>query len=347
MKLTTPKNISLFISISVSLLAGIFSLFSLAIEDNNLWKYLIIETLSIFIISYIIVFLIIRQVLLNKITPIYKIIQQAGIPNLLDDENFEDKNVIEETNKDVVQWAKLKTREIDKLRKLEKYRREFLGNVSHELKTPIFNVQGYISTLLDGGLKHENINQKFLERADQSINRLISIVQDLESISKLESGELTLKKENFNILQLIKDVFELQEMRASQKKIKLHVLNIEKVIMVNADRERINEVLNNLILNSIVYGKECGETKIQIFDMGDDVLVEITDNGIGIEEKYLSRLFERFFRVDKSRSSELGGTGLGLAIVKHILEVHGQAIHVKSTFGQGSSFSFTLQKANI
>jgi len=344
MKLTTPKKISLFISIIVSLVAGLFSVFSICIGDSDLWKYLIIETLSVFIISYIIIYLIIRQVLLNKITPIYKIIQQAGIPNLLNDENFEDKNIIEETNKDVVQWAKLKTHEIDKLRKLEKYRREFLGNVSHELKTPMFNVQGYISTLLDGGLKDETINQKFLERADQSINRLISIVQDLESISKLESGELTLKKENFNILQLIKEVIEFQEMRASQKTIIIQILNPEKNIMVNADRERMNEVLNNLILNSIIYGKESGETNIQIFDMDENVLVEITDNGIGIEEKYLPRLFERFFRVDKSRSSESGGTGLGLAIVKHILEVHGQAIHVKSTFGEGSSFSFTLQK---
>jgi two-component system, OmpR family, phosphate regulon sensor histidine kinase PhoR len=345
MNFSSPKSISLITSAALAFVTGLLSAISYYIDNLDLWKYLIIEVLSVFIFSYLIVFYAVKKILLKKITPIYKIIEQTGAPVTDPTENFEDKNIIEVANKDVAIWAKLKTREIDKLRKLEKYRREFLGNVSHELKTPIFNVQGYISTLLDGGLNDQNINQKYLERAEQSINRLISIVQDLESISKLESGELEMNKENFNIVQLIKEVIEIQEMRASQKKIKIQISSPEKSINVYADRQRITDVLNNLIVNSIIYGIECGKTTIQFYDMDDRILIEITDNGIGIEEKYLLRLFERFFRVDKSRSSELGGTGLGLAIVKHILEVHGQSIHVKSKPGSGSSFSFTLQKS--
>jgi len=345
MNFSSPKNISLITSSALAVVTGFFSSFIFFIDKSDLWKYLTIEVPSIFIVSYIIVFYAVKKILLKKITPIYKIIEQTEVSITDPMESFDNKNIIEVANKDVEIWAKLKTREIDKLRKLEKYRREFLGNVSHELKTPIFNVQGYISTLLDGGLHDENINQKYLERAEQSINRLISIVQDLESISKLESGELEMIKENFNIVHLVKEVIEIQEMRASQKSIKIQILSSEKSIIVYADRQRITEVLNNLIVNSIIYGNEYGKTTIQFYDMDDRILIEITDNGIGIEEKYLPRLFERFFRVDKSHSSELGGTGLGLAIVKHILEVHGQTIHVKSKPGYGSSFSFTLQKS--
>jgi two-component system, OmpR family, phosphate regulon sensor histidine kinase PhoR len=345
MNFSSPKNISLIIATSLAIVTGILSAFSNYIDDLDFWKYLIIEILIAFIFSYLIVFYAVKKILLKKITPIYKIIEQTEAFLTDSEEKFYDKNIIEETNKDVEIWAKLKTREIEKLRKLEKYRREFLGNVSHELKTPIFNVQGYISTLLDGGLHDEKINQKYLERAEQSINRLISIVQDLESISKLESGELEIKKENFNIVQLVKEVVEILEMRALQKNIKIQISFPEKPVSVYADRLRITEVLNNLIVNSIIYGIENGKTTIKSYDMDDRILIEITDNGIGIEEKYLPRLFERFFRVDKSRSSELGGTGLGLAIAKHILEVHNQTIHVKSKPGSGSSFSFTLQKS--
>ncbi len=342
--LTSPRNISLFISILVSIVTGIFSALSFLIDSLNIWKYLLVETLSVFIIAYIIIFYTIRKILINKITPIYKIIQQTANSNLNDIDSFDNKDLVEEAGKDVTNWFKLKTREIEKLKKLEKYRREFLGNVSHELKTPIFNVQGYISTLIDGGIDDKNINKKYLERADQSINRLITIVQDLESIAKLESGELELKRENFNIVQLVKDIIEVQEMRANRLNIKLRVSTNEKLIMINADKQRISEVLNNLILNSIIYGKQNGTTTINFYDMDNKVLIEVSDNGVGIEEKHIPRLFERFYRVDKSRSRDQGGTGLGLAIVKHILEVHGESIHVRSTLGEGSAFSFTLTK---
>ncbi len=346
MKLYSTKNISFLTALILAIVVFLFSIFSFVFDEANLWRYITIEVLFVFILSYLIIYYSVKKVLLNKITPIYKIIQQVSNPGLNEKDIFEEKDIVEETSNDVANWAELKTNEIDNLKKLEKYRREFLGNVSHELKTPIFNVQGYVSTLLDGGLEDENINRKYLERADQSINRLISIVEDLESISKLESGELEIKKEEFNFLQLIREVAEMHEMRASQKQIKIQLIPPETSFIVNADRSRIQDVLNNLIVNSIIYGKVCGKTTIQLYDMDDRVLVEVTDNGIGIEEKYLPRLFERFFRVDKSRSSELGGTGLGLAIVKHILEVHGQSIHVKSKVGEGSSFSFTLDKSS-
>jgi two-component system phosphate regulon sensor histidine kinase PhoR len=342
----SSKNISLILAIIVALFTGVFSTFSFFIKNENLWKYLSIEILSVFIVTYLIIFYTLRKVLINKITPIYKIIQKTSSPDLSLTDSYEDKDIIDETEKDVENWAKLKTREIDKLKKLEKYRREFLGNVSHELKTPIFNAQGYISTLLDGGIEDKNINYKYLEKADQSINRLITIVQDLESISKLESGELELIREDFNIIQLVKEIIDVHEMRANQMKISLNIVSSDKTILVNADKQRITDVVNNLIVNSILYGKHQGSTSISFYDMDNKILIEISDNGVGIEEKYLPRLFERFFRVDKSRSRDQGGTGLGLAIVKHILEVHGESIHVRSTLGEGSAFSFTLKKAS-
>jgi len=343
--LTSPRNISLFVSILVAIVTGIFSALMFFINSSDIWKYLLVEILAIFIIAYVITFYTIRKILINKITPIYKIIQQTGNSNLNNIDSFDNKNLIEEASKDVTNWFKLKTREIEKLKKLEKYRREFLGNVSHELKTPIFNAQGYISTLIDGGIDDKNINKKYLEKADQSINRLITIVSDLELISKLESGELELNRENFNIVQLFKDIVDLLEMRANKLNIKVQINSGEKSIMVNADRPRISDVINNLIVNSLIYGKQNGTTTINFYDMENKILVEVSDNGVGIEEKFIPRLFERFFRVDKSRSRDQGGTGLGLAIVKHILEVHGETIHVRSTLGEGSAFSFTLNKA--
>ena len=221
---SSSKNISLILAIIVAIFTGFFSAFSFFIESINLLKYISIEVLSVFIVTYLIIFYALRKVLINKITPIYKIIQKTSNPNLNQADGYEDKDIIDETGKDVANWAKLKTREIDKLKKLEKYRREFLGNVSHELKTPIFNAQGYISTLIDGGIEDETIKYKYLEKADQSINRLITIVQDLESISKLESGELELIREDFNIINLIKEVIEMHEMRAKQFEIKLNIL---------------------------------------------------------------------------------------------------------------------------
>lgn len=253
-------------------------------------------------------------------------------------------NNIENLEMEIGGWADDRKDEIDRLQKLEVYRKEFLGNVSHELKTPIFNIQGYVLTLLDGGLEDPSINRNYLERAEKSIDRMITIVDDLEAISQLETGELQLDPERFDLGILAKDVADAQEMKATAKGIILTVSEDTKPIFVYADRFRIRQVLVNLIVNSVKYGKEYGETKIRFHEAGDNVIVEVADNGIGIKSEHLPRLFERFYRVDKSRSREQGGTGLGLAIVKHIIEAHGQTINVMSTEGAGTVFSFTLKK---
>ncbi len=235
---------------------------------------------------------------------------------------------------------------IEKLRKQEKHRKDFLGNVSHELKTPIFNIQGYILTLLDGGIDDPSINTLYLKRAEQSVNRMIYIVEDLESIARLESGEFKLKPESFNLLKLMEEVIEYLEMPARKKNIKIgFIKNYNKAIKVKADRKRIEEVMENLIDNTIKYGKPGGKTTIGLTDTGKKILVDITDNGIGIEEMNLPRIFERFYRVDKSRSRESGGTGLGLSIVKHNIQAHEQTITVRSKVNEGTTFIFSLDKA--
>jgi two-component system, OmpR family, phosphate regulon sensor histidine kinase PhoR len=307
-------------------------------------KYLIIEFLSVFFVSFIVIYFILRRMLINKIKPLYKIIN-ANRSTEPDFEHDLKEKAISEVEEDVAIWAARKVREINQLRKTEKYRQEFLGNVSHELKTPIFNIQGYVSTLLEGGLEDPSINRKYLESSEKSINRMISIVQDLETISHLESGELELEYENFNIYELVREVLEMQELKARQRKIKLQIAGAEKSLMVYADRKRILEVLINLVVNSINYGKDEGKTTLEFFDLDDRILVEVTDSGIGIPEKSMPRIFERFYRVDKGRSRDEGGTGLGLSIVKHIIEAHNQQVSVRSKLGEGSSFGFTLQKA--
>jgi two-component system phosphate regulon sensor histidine kinase PhoR len=226
----------------------------------------------------------------------------------------------------------------------ENYRREFIGNVSHELKTPIFNIQGYIQTLIDGGLQDENVNLKYLKRANLSVDRMINIVDDLEVISQLETNEDVLDLDNFNIVDVINEAFDQLEMKANNMNISLKLSKESNSEIVYADRNKIQQVFMNLISNSIKYGKNNGVTNVRLFDMTDKMLIEVADNGIGISEEALNRLFERFYRVDKNRSREIGGTGLGLAIVKHIIEAHQQTINVRSTVDVGSTFSFILEK---
>ena len=249
--------------------------------------------------------------------------------------------------REVKKFATDKKLEIEMLKVREEYRKEFLGNVSHELKTPLFTVQGYISTLLDGAMSDKKIRKKYLERADQGAARLIYIVQDLDMIAKLEMGDLNIEMVSFDIVNLVQNVFDLLEMEASKKDILLLFdMKYNKPIMVLGDREKIEQVVINLVVNSIKYGKEKGSTEVSIENLTEDkVIVRINDNGEGIEKKNIPRLFERFFRVDKSGARSEGGSGLGLAIVKHIIEVHDEKIYVESEFGVGSEFSFTLKKA--
>ncbi|MBK5202252.1 MAG: sensor histidine kinase [Prolixibacteraceae bacterium] len=284
----------------------------------------------------------------KNIEPIYKVIHEVpshGEKNGEKIHNYEKDTT--DVKKEVQEWANNKTQEISRLKNLEQYRKEFLGNVSHELKTPIFNIQGYILTLLDGGLEDPKINKLFLKRTEKSIDRMISIVQDLSSISKLESGEVKMRMENFDIVPLVKEVFELQSMTSHECEIKLLMEPVKKPIMVKADRKRIMEVITNLVTNALKYGKRKGYIKISFYDLKNRVMIEMKDNGIGISQDDLPRIFERFYRVDKSRSREQGGTGLGLSIVKHILEAHNQTINVKSVLDEGTTFTFTLGKAKL
>jgi len=282
----------------------------------------------------------------RKINPIFKTIRSYTMSQKLLREKIDRGDVIDELNNQVQTWANNQTKEIKKLRQLEKYRKDFLGDVSHELKTPIFNVQGYILTLMEGGMEDENVNKLYLKRAEKSINRLISIVEDLDSIARLESGEFKLKMEPFNVVKVVEEVMEDQEMLARKQNIRLTFdSNYSKPIRVIGDRKRIIEVISNLVNNSLKYGKPGGKTTIGFIDTGESILVDITDNGIGIEEQDLPRIFERFFRVDKSRSRESGGTGLGLSIVKHVIQAHDQTITVRSKMDKGSSFIFSLERA--
>jgi two-component system phosphate regulon sensor histidine kinase PhoR len=248
---------------------------------------------------------------------------------------------------EIDKYAKDKKLEIEALKIREQYRKEFIGNVSHELKTPLFTVQGYISTLLEGAYKDKKLLHKYLERTDKGVERLTYIIKDLDMITKLETGDLTLEISTFDIVALIKNVFDLLEMKAAKKKITLTFdLNYNKPIMVNADKERIQQVLTNLIVNSIKYGAKNGTTEVSIENLiKNKVIVRVTDNGEGIEAENIPRLFERFYRVDKSGSRKEGGSGLGLAIVKHIMEAHDEKMYIESEFGVGSEFSFTLEKA--
>ncbi|WP_317897645.1 sensor histidine kinase [Aurantibacillus circumpalustris] len=234
-------------------------------------------------------------------------------------------------------------KEVFHFENLDSYRKEYLGNVSHELKTPVFNIQGYIDTLLNGGLEDSNINVDYLKRAEKSIDRLISIIDDLETITQLESGGLDLDIDTFDMAHLCKDVYASLELNAAKRNIKLELARkYDKPILVKADKFRIRQVLVNLITNSVKYGKENGTTLIELNYLNDDVVVEISDNGNGIDEKHLPRIFERFYRIDKGRSREQGGTGLGLAIVKHIIEAHDKSIKVESQEGKGTKFTFSL-----
>jgi len=337
-------------AVNISLASAFISavvLFLLLFSDNNTELLAVIfGILVIFISVYIVVYHMLNNFIFEKINPIYKTIHQKNIPEKDLKRDLEEKDVISEVNDEVVSWAKNKTREIAQLKQMARYRKEFLGNVSHELKTPIFTIQGYVLTLLDGAIDDPEINKKYLKKAEKSINRLIYIVEDLEAITKFESGELTLDYETFDIVSLMKDVFETQELKAKENGIRLIFdSKYDKPVKVYADKERIFQLASNLIVNSINYGQRNGRTTVSFMDMGDNILIEVTDNGLGIEQKDIPRIFERFYRVDKSRSREQGGTGLGLAIVKHVIEAHNQTINVRSTPGKGTSFAFTLSKA--
>lgn len=332
MKINTPTSIAVFLSIVIFLFALILFYF-LHNRLDFLYGFILFYLLVITVIYYVV-----KNFFYEKIKIIYKNIYKfKGTSSIRDLD-------IENVEREAEEWADAKEEELNAYKRDENYRREFIGNVSHELKTPIFNIQGYIQTLLDGGLNDNKINMKYLERTNKSVDRMINIVEDLEVISRLETEDSQLDLEPFNIVDLAKEVIEAFEMKANNMNIKLELNNDSQSEIVIGDKNKIQQVFTNLISNSIKYGKKDGTTRIKFFDMENNMLIEIADDGIGIEEDSLDRLFERFYRVDKNRSREIGGTGLGLAIVKHILEGHNQQINVRSTVGVGSTFSFILEK---
>ncbi len=347
----SPNNLALYTALLVGVLSLAFFLALLWLTASwSMMLRLMLGIAGVSLSSYFLIRYVLERFIYEKIRVIYKTIHQLKAPK--GHRKFQTASstvdIISQTNQEVVEWAQDKKTEIEELKKLEAYRREFLGNVSHELKTPIFNIQGYVLTLLDGGLEDPKINRKYLLRSEQSINRMISIVEDLEKISRLESGEMHINMANFDLVTLAGEVMEFMEMEAARKNIKLHFgRDYDSPIRVYADRGAIQQVLTNLIMNSIKYGVPDGRTKLSFFDMDEHILAEVTDSGIGIPVDDLPRVFERFYRGEKSRTRQSGegGSGLGLAIVKHLIEAHGQTINVRSTPGVGTTFAFTMKKA--
>ncbi|TVR87648.1 MAG: sensor histidine kinase [Saprospirales bacterium] len=344
----TPHQITILSALAISsILLVIYLLFSIGSLVQFNWIVLALIAIGTFAVSYFVNIFFLEKYIYRKVKLIYKIIHQAKVSTPEEREIKLNEDIIDKVEDEVEKWMEDQRKEIQSLKNLEKYRRNFLGNISHELKTPIFSIQGYIHTLLDGGLYDEKINRDYLIRAANNVERLQTIVEDLEIIARLENETMVLDIQTFDIKTLAIEVIEDLEMTAKALNINVALKEgADKSFPVRADRENIRQVLTNLVVNSIKYGKEGGRTKIGFYDMSDYILVEVSDNGIGIESKHLNHVFDRFYRVDKSRSRDQGGSGLGLSIVKHIIEAHKQTITVRSTVGLGSTFGFTLARGS-
>jgi two-component system phosphate regulon sensor histidine kinase PhoR len=351
MKTTKPAVLSVISALLVTLLLILLYLIHVLFVDADYqWISFIILILFVGFSVYFVNKYILEKFIYDRIKLIYKNIhsQKLSKEEKQNRLNQAKGDAIATAGNEVMDWAHRKTEEIEQLKKLETFRKEFLGNVSHELKTPITNIQGYILTLLGGASKDAVLTKDYLEKTERNIERMISIVDELETISRYETGEIVLEKVHFDIVSLTREVFEFLEPMAVAADIKLFISsanNRVESINVYADRFRIRQVLSNLLANSIKYGNKGGRTKVSFYDMDEHILIEVSDNGIGIAPEHLPRLFERFYRVDKSRSRQQGGSGLGLSIVKHILEAHKQTINVRSTKGLGTTFSFTLSNS--
>jgi two-component system phosphate regulon sensor histidine kinase PhoR len=309
--------------------------------------YLFVSFGVSFITSFIVFYYLLEKYIYSKVKLIYKLIHNLKLGKDLKDAlgEYVSGDPINDVEHEVKEWAREKKKEIDILKKQEQFRREFLSNVSHEFKTPLFAIQGYVETALDCVHDDPDTAKNFLTKAGKNVDRLSYLINDLDSISKLETGEIPINFQKFDFVQLAREIMESLDDKAKAKNIVLSFKEkYSNPAIVYADREKIRQVMINLIQNSIKYGKEHGSTAIKIFELHDQYLIEVTDDGIGIDEKHLPRLFERFYRVDSHRARQVGGTGLGLAIVKHILEAHQQIISVRSTLQIGTTFAFTLEK---
>ena len=342
----SPKNISprQLSAFTALVLAVPMSLFVYIVEKNWLWA-----AVSFVIIlggAYLLISFMLERFIYRKIKLIYKFIYQTKATKK--EETYYKyvlpQKSIDEVREDVEAWAEENKQEIDLLRRNEQFRREFLQNLSHEFKTPVFAIQGYVDTLLAGALANPDVNKKFLEKTSKNVDRLTNLLNDLDEISSLERGELVLYKQNFVIQDLVKDVFESLTLKAEENNIHCTIKKgCESPLTVFADKEKIRQVFTNLIENSIKYGKQSGNITASMYKTdGKHILIELSDDGIGINERHLPRLFERFYRTDEGRSIDVTGSGLGLSICKHIIEAHGQTIHVRSTEAVGTTVGFTL-----
>jgi len=333
------QSLILAFSISIaSFLLLFFIGFFQKIDVNFFWIY----ALSLFVFSFLINYCFLEYFLLKKIKKLYKELLPKSIK--VDELVSTDMDELVENLKN---YSKNNQTQIKSMKDKENFRKDFIGNLAHELKTPLFTSQSYLLTLIDGALKDDKVNLKYLKIAEKAIERLIFIVKDLDLITKLESENMNLEKSKFNLISVVDNVFEMLEIQANKKNISMLMDSKIPVVNVYADQEKIHQVLTNLIENSIKYGKQDGTTEISIEDLVDDkLIIRITDNGNGIKMENFERLFERFYRVENSGSRSTGGSGLGLAIVKHIIDAHNEKIYVESDFGVGSEFSFTLEKTN-
>ena len=330
----TALQITFFATLLVGILTYFFHQFSLL--------FCFIFAILVALISFILLTIKVQLFIFRKVKKIYDDFSFLESSTIINKSSATDLNII---SREVSKFASDKKLEIEALKVREEYRREFLGNISHELKTPLFTVQGYVSTLLDGGYKDKTIRKKYLARALNGVDRLIHIVEDLDTISKLEISDEPINMVPFDIVPLIQNVIDLLEMKANKKDILMTFDDkYTKPIFVLGNYEKIQQVVTNIIENSIKYGKSGGSTEIGFEEVNNRIQIDIRDNGEGIDAKHIPRLFERFFRVDKSGSRNVGGSGLGLAIVKHIIEAHNEKIIIESELGKGSQFSFTLQK---
>lgn len=333
-------------SLYLTLFLTLFSAGFLVLNKIFSMELILLYALSCFIFSFLVIQYRVEYFIYGKIKKIYENV------SILNTSAFDPDEVpmtdMSSLSREVEKFAQGKKLEIEALQLRDSYRKEFMGNISHELKTPLFTVQGYIETLLDVAMKDKKVRKKYLTRAAKGVERLIYIVNDLDLITKLETGELRLNHQRFDIVELVQGVFDLLEMKAAKKNITLFFETGYQPIWVYADKERIQQVLTNLIVNSIKYGKNDGSTEVSIENLSKKkIIVRIADTGEGIVKGNIPRLFERFYRVDKSGSRKEGGSGLGLSIVKHLIEAHNEKIFVESTFGVGSEFSFTLKKSKV
>jgi two-component system phosphate regulon sensor histidine kinase PhoR len=348
LRLDKPGILAFTLALVLGLIAaGVMSLFRAAYMVDSVPVYLpLLIGALLFALAYFLIRFGVEQFIYRKVKIIYKNIHELKIGSEFEEEELARSTDLDLVTREVSEWATQNRNEIAELRERESFRREFIGNISHELKTPIFNIQGYLLTLLDGAIDDQEINRRYLKRANKSVDRMINIIEDLETISALESDRVRINYEIFDLVELVEGVHELVEDKAKKRKIKLLInKDLDRPVKVRADRAKIEQVLINLVGNAIKYGNENGQVEIRFFDMDKHILTEVNDDGVGIPPEDLPRVFERFYRVDKSRSRDAGGTGLGLSIVKHIIESHKETINVRSSENKGSTFSFTLKKA--